>query len=102
MPGEFPRELARNFVKAIAIFFDGQYGFKVDETSYEGGDAATVRLPGDRLVRFDILMSRRKEGSLSAEHYYCEAKWRTEVVDHGGGFVVSGCSCVISRVVVAC
>jgi hypothetical protein len=26
-------------------------------------------------------MSKREEGSLSAEHYYCEAKWRSEIGD---------------------
>ncbi len=80
-PGEFPTEQARNFVKSIAMLFDGKYGFKVDETSYEGGEAATVRISEDTLVRFDVLMSKREGGSLSAEHYYCEAKWRTEVTD---------------------
>ena len=82
MPGgEYPTEEARKFVEAILSLFDGKYGFKVDETSYEGGEAATVKVGEKKIIRFDILMSKREGGSLSGEHYYCEAKWRADIGD---------------------
>jgi hypothetical protein len=82
MPGEFPAERGRDFVNRVGLFFDDNFGFSIYETAYEGEDAASVFVAGEK-IRFDFLMYQKKMGSTSTPkiHFYCECKWRTNPRD---------------------
>jgi len=82
MPGEYPAKVAKDFVEKTCSFLHGKFGFYVYQNCYEGKNAATVLVDGER-VRFDIILFQtRRDGSSSSGilqnkiNYFCECKWR--------------------------
>lgn len=87
MTAEFAGELGRNFVNKVSLFLDGKFGFSVYLTAYEGPDAASIVVDGER-IRFDLIMKQTRRETLQNQqtneyrtHFFCECKWRGNPVD---------------------
>jgi hypothetical protein len=82
MPGEYPAKVAKDFVEKVCSFLDGKFGFHIYQNCYEGKNAATVLVDGER-VRFDIILFQTRRDTSSSTgilqqkiNYFCECKWR--------------------------
>jgi len=81
MSGEYPGEIGRDYVEAVCSFFEGNFGFSVNETPYEGIDAASV-LVSEEMIRFDIIMKQeRGEAVFNRVHFFYECKSRNSPED---------------------
>jgi hypothetical protein len=82
MPGEYPAKVAKDFVEKTCFFLDGNFGFQVYQNCYEGKNAATVLVDGER-IRFDIVAYQRRRAhsigigsAINRTYFFCECKWR--------------------------
>ncbi len=86
-PGEHPAKIAKDFVEKACFFLDGKFGFHVFQNCYEGKNAATVLVDGER-VRFDIIADQTRGAAFHRSsilpqkvNYFCECKWRKRSKD---------------------
>jgi len=49
MPGEYPGKVAKDYVEDVCLFLEGNFGFHVFQTAYEGKDAAGVLVDGEKI-----------------------------------------------------
>lgn len=83
MPGEYPGEIGRTYLNEVSSFLDGNFGFKLIETVYDGPGTACFVINGET-IRFDaffiqtILMDDNPSTNTNRLQYVCECKLRTD------------------------
>jgi hypothetical protein len=80
MSGEYTTKIGKDFVDKVCFFLEGNFGFHVYQNCYEGKNAASILVDGER-IRFDLIVFQtRRELSPGQNmrtyrvNFFCECK----------------------------